>query len=199
MEKKIFTTLPFFFGSLRVTCHKEAASPRKVRRVLADQRCGWRGLTHRCGSGWGRTRAAASACTARATRSARSPQRSQPCGAQCSQLDRTACDRRGPRRVGRAVRGGTGLWCWAIACGGGPPPRARTSCTGCTCAMGCGVTHGTLPRACWYRRTAGATLHRPWSLYSTKTVPLGRPRPLGRHDERQRPEHRGASACCWYV
>ena len=106
-------------------------------------------------------------------------------GAQQCQLNRTACNRYGTQRVGRAVRDGAGRLCWAIACGGGPPPRARTSCTGCTCAMGCGVTHGTLPRACWYRRTAGATLHRPWSLYSTKTVPLGRPRPLGRHDERQ--------------
>ena len=28
-KKKISTHLPFFFGSLRVTCHKEIASPRK--------------------------------------------------------------------------------------------------------------------------------------------------------------------------
>ena len=42
-EKKISTPLPFFFGSLRVTCHKEVASPRRSRLakkksgVLADQ------------------------------------------------------------------------------------------------------------------------------------------------------------------
>ena len=78
-------------------------------------------------------------------------------------------------------------------------PRARTSCTGCTCALGYGVTHGTVPRACWYRRTAGATLHRPWNPYSTGTAPLGCPRPLGWHDERRGRSIAGASACCWHV
>ena len=58
---------------------------------------------------------------------------------------------------GGAVRGGAGRSCWAIACGGGPPPRARTSCTGCTCASSCGATHGTEARACWGRRATGAT------------------------------------------
>ena len=105
-----------------------------------------------------------------------------PPAAPPGQLNLTACDRRGPRRVGRAAQGGTGLWCWAIACGGGPPPRVRTSCTGCTCALGYGATHGTEARACWGRRATGATLYRPWSVYATGTVPLSRPRPLGRHD-----------------
>jgi hypothetical protein len=44
--------------------------------------------------------------------------------------------------------GGVGLSCWAIACGGGPPPKARKSCTGCACASGCGATmalwHGSV-------------------------------------------------------
>ena len=73
------------------------------------------------------------------------------------QLNLTACDRRRPRRVGWAVRGGTGLSRRAIARGGGPPPRALTSCPGCTCASSCGATHGTVARACWCRRAAGAT------------------------------------------
>ena len=106
--------------------------------------------------------------------------RQRALAAQQGQLDLTACDRCGTRRVGRAVQGGTGLWCWAIACGGGPPPRVRTSCTGCTRALGYGATHGTEARACWGRRATGATLYRPWSVYATGTVPLSRPRPLGR-------------------
>ena len=73
------------------------------------------------------------------------------------QLNLTACDRRRPRRVGWAVRGGTGLSRRAIARGGGPPPRALTSCPGCTCASSCGATHGTEARACWGRRATGAT------------------------------------------
>ena len=44
--------------------------------------------------------------------------------------------------------GGVGLSCWAIACGGGPPPKACKSCTGCACASGCGATmalwHGSV-------------------------------------------------------
>ena len=111
----------------------------------------------------------------------------------------TACDQCGMRRVGRARRGGAGLSCWAITCGGGPPLKTRASCTGCACARSCGVTHGTVARACWGQRATGATLHRPWSMYATGTGPPRRPRPLGRHDERQRPEHRGASARCWYL
>ena len=157
-----------------------------------------RGLTQGRGSAQGRTRAV-SASTRRATRSARSRQRALCSGAQQGQLDLTACDRYGARRVSRAAQGGTGLWCRPIVWGEGPPPRARTSCTGCTCAMGCGVTHGTLPRACWYRRTAGATLHRPWNPYSTGTAPLGCPRPLGWHDERRGRSIAGVSACCWHV
>ena len=115
-----------------------------------------RGRTQGRGSAQGRTRAV-SASTRRATRSDRSRQRALCSGAQQGQLDLTACDRYGARRVSRAAQGGTCLWCWAIACGGGPPPRARTSCTGCTCASSCGATHGTEARACWGRRATGAT------------------------------------------
>ena len=82
-------------------------------------------------------------------------------GAQQCQLNRTACNRYGTQRVGRAVRDGAGRLCWAIACGGGPPPRASNSCTGCTRAWSCDATHGTVARACWSRRATGATLHRP--------------------------------------
>ena len=140
-----------------------------------------RGRTQGRGSAWRRTRAP-SACSTRAERLSQSRRRALPLAAQQVELDLAACGRCGPRRVGRAVRGGTGLSCWAIACGGGPPPRVRTSCTGCTCALGYGATHGTEARACWGRRATGATLYRPWSVYATGTVPLSRPRPLGRHD-----------------
>jgi len=142
---------------------------------------------------------AASASTTRATLSPRCRQRAPRGGAQQCQLHLTACGRRGTRRVGRARRGGAGLSCWAITCGGGPPLKTRASCTGCACARSCGVTHGTVARACWGQRATGATLHRPWSMYATGTGPPRRPRPLGRHDERQRPEHRGARARCWYL
>ena len=110
----------------------------------------------RCGAAQGRTRAV-SACPTRATRLALRRQRALLCAAAQGQLHLTACDGWGTQRVGRAVRGGAGRSCWAIACGGGPPPRARTSCTGCTCASSCGATHGTEARACWGRRATGAT------------------------------------------
>ena len=116
----------------------------------------WRGLTQGRGSAQGRTRAV-SASTTRATRLARSRQCALRSGAQQSQLDLTARDRHGTRRVGRAVRGGAGLSCGAIACGGGPPPKARKSCTGCAWAMGCGATHGTVARVCCGRQATGAT------------------------------------------
>ena len=116
----------------------------------------WRGLTQGCGSAQGRTRAV-SASTTRATRLARSRQCALRSGAQQGQLDLTACDRHGTRRVGRAVRGGVGLSCRAIAWGGGPPPKARKSCTGCAWAMGCGATHGTVARVCCGRQATGAT------------------------------------------
>ena len=125
---------------------------------------------------------AVSACPTRATGPARSRQRALLCAAAQGQLRLTACDRHGARRVGRAVRGGAGQSCWAIACGGGRLPKARTSCTGCACAWSCAATHGTVARACWCRRAIGATLHRPWSPYATGTGPLRRPRPLGGHD-----------------
>ena len=109
------------------------------------------------------------------------------------------CDRLGARRVGRAVQGGRAGRCWVPACGGGPLPKARTSCPGCACAWSCGATHGTEARACWCRRAIGATLQRPWSALLTATGPQRRPQALGRHDAPQRPEPPPASACCWYL
>ena len=90
--------------------------------------------------------------------------RNVPCPkpAVCPTLRRTAGPARShhmrsarTRRVGRAWRGGAELWCWVIACGRGPPPRARTSCPGCTCASSCCTTHGPEARACWGRRATG--------------------------------------------
>ena len=114
------------------------------------------GVVGRCGAAQRRTRAV-SACSTRATCPALSRQRALLCAAAQGKLHLTACDRYGARRVSRAARGRAGRSCWAIACGGGPPPRARTSCTGCTCASSCGATHGTEARACWGRRATGAT------------------------------------------
>ena len=93
--------------------------------------------------------------------------------------------------MSRAVRDGAGRLCWAIACGGGPPPRARTSCPGCACAWSCGATHGTVARACWCRRATGATLNRPWSPYATGTGPHASP--TGARTARRAPEA-GAAA-----
>ena len=140
-----------------------------------------RGLTQGRGSAQGRARAV-SANTTRATRSAQSRRRALPLAAQQVELDLTACGRCGPRRVGRAWRGGAGRSCWAIACGGGPPPRARTSCPGCTCASSCGATHGTEARACWGRRATGATPSVRGARSSSRRWPLRHPLALGRHD-----------------
>ena len=128
---------------------------RSARNAMRE-----RGVVGRCVATQGRTRAV-SACPTRAIRPALSRPRTLRGGAQQCQLDRTACDRYGTQRVGRAVRDGAGRLCWAIACGRGPPPKASNSCTGCTRAWSCDVTHGTVARACWSRRAAGATLHRP--------------------------------------
>ena len=93
-----------------------------------------RGLTQGCGSVPGRTRAV-SAC-ARAQRALPEPG-SVPCrSAACRvRVGRTACDRSGMRRVGRARRGDAGLPCLANACREGPSPKARKSCTSCTCPL----------------------------------------------------------------
>ena len=115
------------------------ARPHRLRSVRSATRRP--GAAGRYGAAQGRTRAV-SACPTRATRPARSRQRALLCAAAQGQLRLTACDRHGARRVGRAMRGGTGRSCWAIACGGGSPPKARTSCAGCACAWSCAATHG---------------------------------------------------------
>ncbi len=130
----------------------------------------WPGAAGRSWAAQRLTRAA-SASTTRATLSPRCRQRAPRGGAQQCQLHLTACGRRGTRRVGRARRGGAGLSCWAIPCGGGPPLKTRASCTGCACARSCGVTHGTVARACWGQRATGATLHRPWSIMPPERGP----------------------------
>ena len=144
-------SVPFATRQSPVRSHRLRSVGSAMRRSGAAGRC--RAIQ------W-RTRVA-SASTTRATPSPRSRPRTLRGGAQQCQLDRTACARYGTQRVGRTVRGGAGRLCWAIACGGGPPPRARTSCPGCACAWSCGATHGTVARACWCRRATGATLHRP--------------------------------------
>jgi len=136
------------------------------------------GAAGQCGTAQGRTRAV-SARSTRATCLARTRKRALPCAAAQGQLHLTACDGWGTQRVGRAVRGGAGRSCWAIACGGGPPPRARTSCTGCTCASSCGATHGTEARACWGRRATGAT---PSVRGARRSSRWGRCVALGRSD-----------------
>ena len=174
-----------------------------------------------------------------------------------AQLDLTACDRWGTRRVGRARRGGVGLSNGApgqsqraqraqraspeagsvpyTAAHGSASPSHRLRWVGSAtrrpgAAVRCeavvmGSSHvvealrqrraraaraahvqesatptlGRVARACWNRRAAGATLHHPWSPYATGTGPLRRPKALGRHDEPESPERRGARARCWYL
>ena len=82
-----------------------------------------RGLTQGSGSAPGRTHAV-SACATRATRLARTRKRALSLVAHQCKLSRTACDRSGTRRVGRARRGDAGRPCLANACEEGPPPRA---------------------------------------------------------------------------
>jgi hypothetical protein len=123
-----------------------AARSHRLRSVWSATRRP--GAAGRYGAAQGCTRAV-SACSTRATCPALSRQRALLCAAAQGKLHLTACDRYGARRVSRAAQGGTGLWYRPIACGGGPPPRARTSCTGCACAWSCGATHGTVARACW--------------------------------------------------
>ena len=112
---------------------------------------------------------------------------------QCK-LRRTACDRSGTRRVGRARRGGAGRPCSADACEEGPSPRACKSPTSCTSALGCGATHGggTSP--------AGPTGDRHDAhVVSREHVPhrdgglrvARRTRALGRHDG----DHRRQKSC----
>ena len=146
----------------------------------------------------GRTRAV-SACTTRATRLARTRRRARPLGACQYKLGRTACDRSGMRRVGRARRGDAGLLCLANACGEGPSPKARKSCTSCTSA-------GAVPqpvaviRACWAdRRPArrprgvhGARFSSRWGLCVAHGRSGGT---TGRHRRQQLP----AEAGCWYL
>ena len=150
-------------------CPKPAACPTRRRtagparphhlRSARNATCE-PGVVGRCGATQRRARVV-SASTTRAIRPALSRPRTLRGSAQQCQLDRTACNRYGMQRVGRAVRDGAGRLCWAIACGGGPPPKASNSCTGCTRAWSCDATHGTVARAGWSRRAAGATLHRP--------------------------------------
>ena len=82
-----------------------------------------RGLAQGSGAAPGRTRVV-SACATRATRLARTRKRALSLVAHQCKLSRTACDRSGTRRVGRARWGGAGRPCSANACEEGPPPRA---------------------------------------------------------------------------
>ena len=126
---------------------------------------------------------------------------SVPCrSAACRvRVGRTACDRRGMRRVGRARRGDAGLPCLANACGEGPSPKARKSCTSCTSA-------GAVPqpmaviRACW---ADGRQARRPRGVHGARfssrrglCVAHGR---SGGTTGRHRRQQLRAEAGCWYL
>ena len=140
---------------------RRTAGPDRSHRLRSVRNATrWPGAT---GQGQGSTQGRTQAVSASTTRLARSRQCALRSGAQQGQLVLTACDRHRTRRVGRTMRSGVGLSYWAIARGGDPPPRAHTCCTGCTCALGYGVTHGTVSRTCWGQRTKSEMLHCPWS------------------------------------
>ena len=183
------TACPSPHGSAQLDLTALRSVPSATRRP---------GAAGRCRAAQGRTRAV-SACSTRAIRPALSRQSALPLGAQQCQLDLTACDRHGARRVGRAVQGGRAGRCWVPACGGGPLPKARTSCPGCTCAWSCGATHGTEARASAgederpARRPASVerVAHRDGAAASPKAARTARRRP--------EPERPSARACCWYL
>ena len=159
-----------------------AARPRRVRSVRSATRRP--GAAGQCGAAQRRTRAV-SAYSTRATRSAQSRRRALPLAAQQVELDLTACGRCGPRRVGRAWRGGAELWCWAVARGGGPPPRARTSLPRLHMRL-------ELRRHPWHWGTSllGKTsdrrdAQRPWSAFLIATVAAASP--TGARTARRRP------------
>ena len=100
---------------------------------------------------------------------------------QC-QLDLTACDRRGTRRVFRARRCGAVRSCWAIAARDGPPPKARTSLHRLR-------MWPELPRHPWHSgtRLLGPSCDQHDAPPSVEPVchrngPPRRPRALGRHE-----------------
>ena len=165
------TACPSPHGSAQLDLTALRSVPSATRRP---------GAAGRCGAAQGRT-LAVSACSTRAIRPVLSRQSALPLGAQQCQLDNTACDRHGARRVGRAVQGGRAERCWVPACGGGPPPRARNSLPRLHLRL-------ELRRHPWHSGTSllGKTsdrrdAQRPWSAFLIATGPLRRPRPLGRH------------------
>ena len=170
-------------GAVSTACPRHTAGPARPHRLRSVRHAMRQpGAVGRCGATQGCTQAV-SACSTPATCLAKSRQSALLCATAQGQLHLTTCDRLGARRVGRAVQGGRAGRCWVPACGGGPLPKARTSCPGCACAWSCGATHGTEARACWCRRAIGATRLRPWSALLIATGPQRRPLALGRHDE----------------
>ena len=134
-------------GPARSHCLRSART-RRVGRARRD--------AGRCGAAQGCTQAV-SASTTRATCPARSRQCALRSGAQQGPLDLTTCDQRG--RDASAGRCGAVWDCrnGSSRAAEAPPPRARTSCPGCSCASSCCTTHGPEARACWGRRATGGT------------------------------------------
>ena len=118
---------------------------------------------------------------------------------QC-QLDLTACDRRGTRRVFRARRCGEVRSCWAIAARDGPPPKARTSLH----RLRMWPERAAPPPMAQRHAPAGAVV-RPARRSTVRGACMPPERapasPTGARTarERHRPEQPRASACCWYV
>ena len=136
-------------GAVSTACPRHTAGPARPHRLRSVRHAMRQpGAVGRCGATQGCTQAV-SACSTPATCLAKSRQSARLCAAAQGTLHLIACNRLGTRRVGRAVRCSVVRRCWAIACGGGPLPKARTSCTGCACAWSCAPTHGKVARACW--------------------------------------------------
>ena len=161
--------------TLRRTAGPSSTSPPCDRRGTRRP-----GAAGQCGTAQGRTRAV-SACSTRATCLALRRQRALLCAAAQGQLHLTACDGWGTQRVGRAVRGGAGRSCWAIACGGGPPPRARTSLPRLHMRLELRRHPGHWGTSLLGKTSDRRDAQRPWSASLIAMGPLRRPRPLGRH------------------
>ena len=154
-----------------------------------------RGLTQGSGSAPGRTHAV-SACATRATRLARTRKRALSLVAHQCKLSRTACDRSGTRRVGRARRGDAGRPCLANACEEGPQGHARAEPA--AQVPWAAPQPMAVVRACW---TDGRPARRPRGIHdarlSSRRGPPRRPRALGRPDGATGERKLRADARCW--
>ena len=101
------------------------------------------------------------------------PCRSAAC--QCK-LGRTACDRRGMRRVGRGGAGRCGAAVFGQRVRGRPVPKGTQELHQLHKCRGCAATRGSDTSLLGRRATGSTPTWRPWSTFLIATGPLCRPR-----------------------